>query len=185
MGIESIILAAAKVVGISPTLLLAICTHESGLKNTYTHKDGGSPSIGVCQIKYRTAQLMGHKGSEQDLLNPKINANYAAKYLKWQHQRYEGDYMKATAAYNSGTYNESSKVKGCPRNLKYLKRIKEHLPHDLKNQLFCGHVPKPKETVVGRYIEYQFSKLHKNNIYQSLRSNTKSGICPIKSKFNL
>lgn len=189
MGIENIILAAAKAVGVSPSLLLAICTHESGLKNTYVHNDGGSPSIGICQIKYNTARLMGYNGQEKDLLDPKINALYAAKYLKWQKQRYGGNYMKATAAYNAGTFNKSNKTKGCPRNLKYLKKVKEKLPFHLKDKLLCekSYIEeyKLKETVIGRFVEYQFSKFNKDITYQSLRSSAKSGICPIKSKFNL
>lgn len=138
MSFTSIILLAAKKAGVSGALLLAICTHESGLRNVLVPHDGGSPSYGICQVKYDTAKMIGFSGKEKDLMDPAINAKWAAEYLKFQKERYDGDWMKSTAAYNSGTYNESRKIPGCPRNLTYLKYVQKKLDEDLKHKLECG-----------------------------------------------
>lgn len=140
MSYVSIILLAAKKAGVSGSLLLAICTHESGLNNVLVPHDGGSPTYGICQVKYDTAKMMGFTGTAEDLMVPKINAKWAATYLKFQKDRYDGDWMKSTAAYNSGTYNESKKVPGCPRNLAYVKFVQKKLEEDLKPKLECDIV---------------------------------------------
>lgn len=134
---ETIILAAAKAAKVSGALLLAICTHESNLKNVKVPNDGGSPTYGICQVKYETAQMMGFDGKPKDLMDPSTNAKYAAAYLKYQKERYDSDWIKATAAYNAGTYNESSKIPGCPRNLKYIRLVKKKLDESLRHRLTC------------------------------------------------
>jgi len=134
---ETIILAAAKAAKVSGALLLAICTHESNLTNVMVPHDGGSPTYGICQVKYGTAQMMGFTGEPEDLMDPKINAKYAAAYLKYQKERYESDWIKVVAAYNAGTYNESSKIPGCPRNLKYVRHVKKKLDEELRHRLTC------------------------------------------------
>jgi len=135
---ETIILAAAKAAKVSGALLLAICTHESGLQNVLVPHDGGSPTYGICQVKFETAKMIGFQGKAKDLMIPKINAKWAAEYLKFQKERYDGEWMKAVAAYNSGTYNPSSKVPGCPRNLKYIKHVQRKLAEHLQEKLSCG-----------------------------------------------
>jgi soluble lytic murein transglycosylase-like protein len=140
MSFTLIILAAAKKIGVSGSLLLAICTHESGLNNVYLHHDGGSPTYGVCQIKYETAKMVGFTGEAKELMTPKINAEWAATYLKFQKSRYGGDWVKSTAAYNSGTYVESKKVPGCPKNLQYVKYVQKKLDEKLQDKLSCAIV---------------------------------------------
>jgi len=142
MSFTVIILAAAKKIGVSGSLLLAICTHESGLNNVYVHHDGGSPTYGICQIKYDTAKMIGFTGKAEDLMVAKTNAEWAASYLKYQKSRYGGDWVKSTAAYNSGTYFESKKVPGCPRNLQYVKYVQEKLDEKLQDKLSCAIVKK-------------------------------------------
>ena len=99
--------------------------------------DGGSPSYGVCQLKQTTAEQMGYKGRPKDLMNPKINAYWAAKYLRYQLKRYGGDFCKASAAYNSGTYMESNVYPGKPRNLKYINGVKKYLDFNLHDKISC------------------------------------------------
>lgn len=137
MTLETIVLAAAKSVGVPGFLLLAICTHESGLTNTTVPYDHGSPSYGVCMVKKGTAEFMQFKGSTKQLMNPHVNALYAAKYLKFQLDRYDGDLCKSTAAYNSGTYNESSKFPGLPRNMKYIRFVQNKMDEKLRHKLEC------------------------------------------------
>lgn len=156
MSFTSIILLAAKKAGVSGALLLAICTHESGLRNVLVPHDGGSPSYGICQVKYDTAKMIGFSGKEKDLMDPTINAKWAAEYLKFQKERYDGDWMKSTAAYNSGTYNESRKIPGCPRNLTYLKYVQKKLDENLQHKLECG---KEVEMRLGR-LECGITRYH-------------------------
>jgi soluble lytic murein transglycosylase-like protein len=139
MDIVTTIMSAAKTVGVSGNLLLAICSHESGgFKYNYTHMDHGSPSFGFCQVKYDTAVSMGFKGKPDDLNKPYTNSLWAARYLKYQLSTYDNNTVMAVAAYNSGTYHPSNKVLGCPRNLGYIKRVQSRLPFFLKDQLNCG-----------------------------------------------
>jgi soluble lytic murein transglycosylase-like protein len=140
MDIVTTILSAAKSVGVSGTLLLAICDHESGgFKHNYTLRDHGTPSYGVCQVKRNTASMFGFKGDPKKLIDPKINAKYAAKYLKYQEDRYGSSWVRMAASYNSGSYNPSKKVLGCPRNLKYIKEVQKKLPEEFRNKLNCGN----------------------------------------------
>lgn len=132
------IIFAAKTVKVPSALLLAICMHESKLNNHVNQFDGGSPSYGICQIKEDTARDMGFKGKTEKLMEPYTNAYYAAKYLKYQLQRYDNDFCRATAAYNAGTFNKSQVMPGYPRNLKYVRNVQKHLDHKLKNKLSCS-----------------------------------------------
>ena len=138
MTYSTIILAIAKTVGVPGALLLAICTHESHLQNVVAPQDHGSPSYGLCQIKQDTAKAMGYTGDGQGLMNPDTNVRYAAQYLKMQLERYDGDWCKATSAYNAGIYTESKVVPGKPRNLKYIKGVTLLLDDEHKDFLICG-----------------------------------------------
>jgi len=136
MDYSAIIMAIAKTVGVPGHLLLAICTHESNLQNVLVPHDKGSPSYGLCQVKANTAKMLGFNGLPIGLMDPEVNVKYAAKYLKMQLKRYDGDWCKGVAAYNSGTYNPSS-IPGKPKNLKYIDKIRLHLDNKFKNLLVC------------------------------------------------
>lgn len=93
-----------------PGLLSALCWVESNHQaRAVNPDDGGSPSVGVCQIKPSTARILGFKGSRQALMQPKYNIKYAAKYLKQQIDRYNGDLRQGVAAYNAGKCRFNSK----------------------------------------------------------------------------
>lgn len=140
MDLTMTILTAAKAAKVSGSLLLAVCSHESGgFTMNYAAHDHGSPSIGSCQIKYKTAQMLGFHGVPDDLMNPAVNAMWAAKYLAYQQDRYgENSWIKLTASYNAGSYVESKKVPGCPRNLAYVKKVQAYLEPGLQDRLSCG-----------------------------------------------
>ena len=144
MTYETIVLAAAKVAKVSGTILLAICTHESGLKNITTQHDGGSPSIGICQVKYETAKMLGFTGEASGLENPKTNAKWAAEYLKYQYERYDHNWHKTISAYNAGSYNESNIVPGCAKNRKYVNAVKKHLDKNFQEMVKCEGAQKQK-----------------------------------------
>jgi soluble lytic murein transglycosylase-like protein len=147
MTYTNIILAAAKAAKVSGALLLAICTQETNLTNVTVYRDGNSPSYGICQVKYETAKMLGFKGKANDLINPFVNAKWAAKYVRFQETRtdvndgkgYGEDWCKIAAAYNAGTYNESKKVPGKPRNLKYVRLVQKRIDEELKERLSCNN----------------------------------------------
>lgn len=104
-------------------VMAALCSVESsGNPSAINPNDGGSPSYGLCQIKLGTARMMGFKGTTEELWhNPEINHYYAMKYFKWQLERYDGDLLKAIAAYNSGSIKY--KRNGDFVNLNYVRKV--------------------------------------------------------------
>jgi soluble lytic murein transglycosylase-like protein len=89
--------------GLPGGMLQAVCGVESGLNpRAIHHDDGGSNSIGLCQIKLSTARWLGYQGTEEGLFDAELNASYAAKYLAYQMRRYGNNTHKAIAAYNAG-----------------------------------------------------------------------------------
>ncbi len=135
MDYTTMIMIVAKKIGISGSLLLAICTNETGLNNVMVHHDGGSTSYGICQVKVGTAKMMGYEVSGEDLMKPEVNAEIAAVYLKYQIDRYDGNICKGTAGYNAGRYNPSDIAPGHPRNLKYLRRVQKLVDFSFKHKL--------------------------------------------------
>jgi len=138
MVYENIITLAAQKIGVPISLLMAICSHESGLKNVVVPNDGGSPSYGICQVKSDTAKMFGYEGTEKELMTPKNNVAAAAKYLKYQLDRYDQNWCKASAAYNSGTYFPSKKNLGKPTNHAYIKKVRKYLEEELHEHLECN-----------------------------------------------
>lgn len=141
MSYESIIIAAAKAAKVSTALFFAICSHESGIKNILTKNDGGSPTYGVCQVKFETAKMMGYKGEPFGLMDPATNAKYGARYLKYQEKRYGDDWCKITAAYNAGSVFIEKRSKRL-KNLQYVHKVQEKLQEDLRPKLECDTVNK-------------------------------------------
>lgn len=87
-----------------PNLLESVCFVESKHQvSAYNKNDKGSPSYGVCQIKYSTAKMLGFTGSPAELQNPKINVYYAAKYLSHLQTRYHSNISKMIISYNRGS----------------------------------------------------------------------------------
>lgn len=103
--IALIFLATGQTFDLPKGLQSALCFVESTHRAHVVNKDDGkSSSIGLCQIKLATARMMGYKGTAAQLKNPRINAYFSAKYLKWQIDRYDWDIDKAIAAYNAGKF---------------------------------------------------------------------------------
>lgn len=123
---------AAKMAGISPALLTAVCMTETGLRNVDSINDGPSTSYGVCQVKLETAHFMGKKLKKAyfsklkytDMRNPKTNILVAAFYLKYQIKRYNGNIRKAVAAYNAGSYRKGKGHQ--PFNVHYVKKVERN-----------------------------------------------------------
>lgn len=103
-------------------LLSAVCWVESSHNPSKVHKDdGGEDSVGLCQLHLTTAKHLGYKGDKKGLLNPKVNAYYAAKYMRHQLDRYLGDSWRAIAAYSAGTYKQNQHGITC--NRKYVHKV--------------------------------------------------------------
>jgi soluble lytic murein transglycosylase-like protein len=132
--IKAIIWSADKV-EVPRELLLALCWGESSFRTNVTRLDGKTLSHGICQVKLETAQHMDlvfkHKikATRERLENTTINAFYAAKYLKYQLQQYDGDWVLAIDAYNKGTaYGANTKyVKKFNKNHKFITEKLNHL----------------------------------------------------------
>lgn len=104
MTLTALFVSVSLQYNIPPGLLSSVCYVESKHNIHAIHRDDGKGghSLGVCQIKLSTARHMGFKGTEKQLMNPKINIKYAGKYLKHQIKRYHGNINKAVIAYNLG-----------------------------------------------------------------------------------
>lgn len=117
-------IAAAEIFNLPPGLQSAVCHVESGHRtHVIHHHDGKGNSLGVCQIKLSTARTLGYTGTATQLMDPEGNIYWSAKYLRKQLSRYPGDISKAVAAYNSGSYKESSIIKGKARNQAYVNKV--------------------------------------------------------------
>ena len=124
MSTIAAIAAAAKAAAIPPALLLSVCFTESGFRNTLSPTDGKSASYGVCQVKLATARMFNPKVHASTLMNPKVNAMYAAIYLKYQLRRYGYDVRRAVCAYNSGSHYYPNR--GCAYSDRVLGRVRQY-----------------------------------------------------------
>lgn len=101
--VEDALTRAADTHTIPYPLLRAICMVESNLDaRAYHADDNGSASYGMCQVKLRTARWMGYKGPSSRLFNPKVNAEIAARYIKYLLRRYHSNVRLSVSAYNAG-----------------------------------------------------------------------------------
>ncbi len=83
-------------------LLASVCFIESHHNTQAIHRnDGQGDSLGLCQIKLKTAKFLGFKGTAEQLMEPQINIWYAAKYLSKHYKKY-GNIKKSLIAYNKG-----------------------------------------------------------------------------------
>lgn len=122
MTLPLMFLLASQAFNLPPGLLPAVCYVESTHKvQAINLNDGGSASHGVCQLKLASARQMGFKGTAAQLQYPQVNAYFAAKYLRHQMVRYNGDLLKAIASYNSGTFKADKY--GMPLNKRYVRKV--------------------------------------------------------------
>jgi len=120
--IEALI-RAANIVGVSPALLVALCSTETNLANVVRYNDGASSSYGICQVKLETARLIDRKADALLLMKPHYNALIAARYLQYQMGRYNDTWL-AVAAYNSGSVKFNRRRELVNRN--YVKKVQRN-----------------------------------------------------------
>jgi soluble lytic murein transglycosylase-like protein len=127
-AIEATISEAARAEGVSPALLAGLCYKESAFHPLRVHhNDGSSDSIGLCQIKFAMAQGLGYSGTAKGLLQPNVNARYAAKALRYHQKRTHGN-EEMLAAYNAGRVNRKG---GVIRNIRYVRDVQKNAIHFL------------------------------------------------------
>lgn len=163
MDYVSIIIGAAKAANVSTHLMLAICAHESHLINVTVPQDGGTPSYGICQLKQGTAESMGYNGTSEALVRPEVNAKWAAKYLAYQLNRYDGDWCQAVSAYNAGSFIESKRHPGKSINNTYLFRVMGMLPKEYYSNFKCmyeGKSMSDKLVLKDEYLRPDFNSTY-------------------------
>lgn len=89
-------------VGVSTSLLLAVCTQESGLRTLNNWKDPNGGSHGTCQLNHKTAKMLVPYSDMLALQQPKFNVYVAALYLKKLEDKYLYPAL-VVAAFNSGS----------------------------------------------------------------------------------
>lgn len=115
------LLYAAKVTGVGAQLLVSVCLVESNLIYTINPKDGRSASYGVCHVKTATARQFDRGATPVLLMSPIYNSIIAARYLKWQLERYKTTTC-AIAAYNAGSCKFNDK--GRLINEHYIRKVR-------------------------------------------------------------
>lgn len=91
--------------GLPKGVLAAIAQVESGTNVTAIKISDGfdkKTSYGLMQIKLDTANFIGPNINAQQLMDPEININRAAAYLKWLLNRSGHDLALALSCYNAG-----------------------------------------------------------------------------------
>lgn len=108
-----------------PGLLSALCYVESHHKvDAIHHDDGDSDSLGIGQVKLKTARWLGFKGTKAQLMIPEVNIYYSGRYLKLQINRYNGNLEKALTAYNRGNSRGIERSKYSTKVLKEWRKYK-------------------------------------------------------------
>lgn len=102
-----LVVPAAKRYGLDPNLLLAVMRVESAYQKHIVSYAG---AVGLMQIMPRTGQLIAHALGRDDftpadLLDPRVNLEFAAWYLASLLERFDGHLPLAIAAYNGGPHN--------------------------------------------------------------------------------
>ncbi len=104
---EWLAVPAANRYGLDPNILLAVMRVESAYQKHIVSYAG---AVGLMQIMPRTGQLIARElGREDftpaDLLDPRLNLEFAAWYLISLIHRFDGRLPLAIAAYNGGPHN--------------------------------------------------------------------------------
>ena len=104
---EPVVVRAARRQGLDPNLLLAVMRVESIYQRRVVSYAG---AIGLMQIMPRTGRLIADSLGRRefdtaDLLDPELNLEFAAWYLRSLIERFDGHLPLAVASYNGGPHN--------------------------------------------------------------------------------
>lgn len=98
--IELFVTISSKI-GVSTSLLLAICGVESKFHNINNFNDPHGGSHGVCQINVKTAQMLLPYADKLALQQVSFNIEVSALYLKKLQKKYNNT-NHIISAYNAG-----------------------------------------------------------------------------------
>ncbi|MBX3246175.1 MAG: transglycosylase SLT domain-containing protein [Myxococcales bacterium] len=120
---------AARRHGVDPNLLFAVMRVESVYQKEIVSYAG---AIGLCQIMPRTGTLIARAQGRDDfttadLLDPNVNLDFAAWYLRSLIERFEGRLPLAIASYNGGPHNVRRWLRDHPTGMP-LDAFVEHIP---------------------------------------------------------
>ncbi|HKB78682.1 MAG TPA: lytic transglycosylase domain-containing protein [Thermoanaerobaculia bacterium] len=138
----SIIYHEAKKNNLPPELVAAVAHTESKFVPT-ARSDAGA--VGLMQLVPRTGHWLGAR----DLTNPAQNIEAGAKYLRYLTDRFNGNEVKAIAAYNAGE-GAVRRFGGIPpyrETRNYVQRV-QNFQHDL-GQRFGGQLAELQGTTPG------------------------------------
>lgn len=84
-----------------------IYVETKGNPKAFVREDGKSKhsSFGIMQIQYGSAKQVGFKGKPNELMQPHINIEYGAAYLRWLLDRSEENYSRALSCFNHGPFS--------------------------------------------------------------------------------
>jgi soluble lytic murein transglycosylase-like protein len=116
----SIIYREARRQGLQPELLAAVVEAESDFRPRLVSNKN---AMGLMQIIPSTGELMG--GQRDQLFDPDENVRLGAKYLRYLHDRFNGDQRLILAAYNAGetTVRRFGGIPPYPETQNYLLRV--------------------------------------------------------------
>ncbi len=133
-------------------LIMALIRQESAFDLRARSRVGAT---GLMQLMYSTARLMDRSMSRRDLLNPEKNIRVGTKYFEKLWKSFDGQAMKALAAYNAGPL----------RVIEWQKR------YPVKNDLLFAELIPYMETrdyvalVLRNFYIYQQIKIEKEKIH--------------------
>ncbi len=145
---EAEVLSAARRHGLDPALLWAVMRVESVYQRRIVSYAG---AIGLMQIMPRTARAIAWQLGRRDfaleqLLEPAVNLDLAAWYLRSLLDRFEGRLPLAIAAYNGGPHNVRRWMRERPPGMP-LDAWLEHIPF--------GQTWRYVRRVLGHYRAYR------------------------------
>jgi soluble lytic murein transglycosylase len=140
--------AAARRHGLDPNLLFAVMRVESVYQKEIVSYAG---AIGLCQIMPRTGALIASAKGDADyttawLLDPEVNLDYAAWYLRSLIERFDGHLPLAIASYNGGPHNVRRWLRDRPSTMP-MEAFLEHIPFDQTHRYV--------RRVLGYYAAYR------------------------------
>jgi soluble lytic murein transglycosylase-like protein len=98
-GLRAIVRREAAANNVPVSLAKAVVTIESRWNPRVT---GSAGEVGLMQIKYATARMIGYRGTRAALYNPETNIKWGMKYLAGAHQLAGGDLCRTVSKYQGG-----------------------------------------------------------------------------------
>lgn len=103
--LDGMIARYAKAYDVPVKLVHRVVKRESN----YNPSAYNSGNYGLMQIRYKTAQGMGYKGSPKGLFDAETNLKYAVKYLRGAYLVADGNESRADWLYRTGYYYDAKR----------------------------------------------------------------------------